>query len=68
MVSWYKNRYDTDPVFKARARARGLKYGRSEQGKRIKFEWYKKSCNTEKGYLGDKWNSVKKGGRKKTTC
>ena len=64
-MSWYKHRYNTDPVFKASQRARGLKYGRSEQGKRIKFEWYKKSCNTEKGYLSDKWNSVKQGGRRK---
>tara|TARA_R100001530_G_scaffold75118_1_gene52812 strand:- start:27 stop:542 length:516 start_codon:yes stop_codon:yes gene_type:complete len=65
MTSYYQHRYNTDPKFKAKERARCNTYAQSEQGRKIKFEWYKQSRNTEKGYLDDKWNSIKKGGRKK---
>tara|TARA_Y100000294_G_scaffold1253_1_gene1567 strand:- start:16 stop:156 length:141 start_codon:yes stop_codon:yes gene_type:complete len=41
MTSYYQHRYNTDPKFKAKERARCNTYAQSEQGKKIKFELVK---------------------------
>ena len=67
-ISYYKKRYWSDPIFKARERKRGKIYGTSAQGRKMKRKNYDKQINTEKGYLKDKWNSMKtksRGGGKK---
>ena len=67
-LAYYKKRYWSDPIFKAKERKRGKIYNRSTHGRKVKRKNYDKHINTEAGYLRDKWNSMRtksRGSRKK---
>ena len=63
--SAYQFKYRTDSVWRNAERERLKKYNISAEGRKTKNANYRKRMATEKGYLADKWNSVKQGGRKK---
>lgn len=62
---WRRNKYKNDPVFREKEKQRNREYRRTEQGKKLKRAEYLRRINTENGYLNDKYNNIKKGGRKK---
>tara|TARA_R100000005_G_C5000965_1_gene207971 strand:+ start:1708 stop:2298 length:591 start_codon:yes stop_codon:yes gene_type:complete len=62
---WQRNKYNNDPVYREKERQRNKEYRQTEQGKKVKRKSYLRNINTEKGYLSDKYNHIKKGGRKK---
>lgn len=62
---WQRNKYNNDPVYREKERQRQRDYAQTEQGKKVKRKSYLRNINTEKGYLSDKYNHTKKGGRKK---
>ena len=57
--SAYQFKYRTDSVWRNAERERLKKYNVSAEGRKTKNANYRKRMATEKGYLADKWNSVK---------
>ena len=57
-MTYYTERYHSDPEFRKKRNEQTRQWGRSERGRQLKRKWYDEYIGTEQGYLLDRWYTL----------